>query len=189
MELNKQPSLSEKTIDELDLGKEKEAIKKVEAALFISGKYLTIQELVNLTDLNPLMLNELLKKLTEKYKTPETALEIIEKSGAYKMDVKQEHTNMINKLATGSSEFTNAEQETLAIIAYKQPLKQSILVKIRGNKAYDHVKKFNNLNLIKAKKLGRTKELTLSPDFYDYFNLDQKGKKEVKLNNSHQPNS
>ncbi|OYT36589.1 hypothetical protein B6U91_00895, partial [Candidatus Pacearchaeota archaeon ex4484_71] len=56
---------------------------------------------------------------------------------------------------------------------YKQPLKQSILVKIRGNKAYDHVKKFADLNLIKKKKEGHTNILTLSDEFYDYFNVSE----------------
>jgi segregation and condensation protein B len=59
----------------------------------------------------------------------------------------------------------------LAIIAYKQPIKQSVIVKIRGNKAYDHVKKFIELNLVKKKKVGHTNELSLSDEFYDYFNL------------------
>ena len=81
---------------------------------------------------------------------------------------------MVNKLATGSSEFTKAEQETLAIIAYKHPVKQSVIIKIRGNKAYDHIKKFIQLGLIKAKKLGHTLELTLSENFYNYFHIEKR---------------
>ena len=72
----------------------------------------------------------------------------------WKMDVKKEYSNIINKLATGSSEFSKAEQETLAIIAFKQPIKQSVIIKIRGNKAYDHIKKFAELDLVKKKKQG-----------------------------------
>jgi len=167
-------NLSPKTIEELGSGKEIENLKKIEAALFISGKYLSLSELVLLTDINPIMLKEIIQKLITKYKSENSAIEIIEKNQEYKMDVKPEYVDMINKLVTGSSEFTKAEQETLAIIAYKQPVKQSIIIKIRGNKAYDHIKKFLKLNLIKAKKLGHTKELTLSQDFYDYFNLENK---------------
>ena len=100
------------------------------------------------------------------------AMEIIEKNGLWKMDVRQEYSYIINKLATGSAEFSKAEQETLAIIAYKQPIKQSVIIKIRGNKAYDHIKKFVELNLLKKKKVGHTHELSLNDDFYDYFNID-----------------
>lgn len=165
--------IKRETAEQIDSFQEIENMKKIEAALFISGRFLSIQELVMLTDINPILLRQFLEKLTEKY-DENSAMEIIEKSDMWKMDVKSEHTSLINKLATGSSEFSRAEQETLAIIAYKQPIKQSIIVKIRGNKAYEHVRKFVELGLIKAKKLGRTKELTLSNDFYDYFKLEKK---------------
>ena len=90
----------------------------------------------------------------------------------WKMDIRLQYQDMINKLAGGKSEFTKAEQETLAIIAFKQPIKQSVIIKIRGNKAYDHIKKFCELDLIKRKKISHTHELSLSDDFYNYFNID-----------------
>jgi len=52
-------------------------------------------------------------------------------------------------------------------------MKQSVLVKIRGNKAYDHVKKFVDLGLITKKKIGHTSELYLTENFYDYFHLNK----------------
>lgn len=159
------------TIKEIDETREKEDLKVLEAVLFISGRFLSMQELISLSDLNPIILGDLIERLKDKYNKEESALEIVEKNGLWKMDVRQEYSNIINKLATGSSEFSKAEQETLAIIAYKQPIKQSVIIKIRGNKAYDHVKKFSDLNLIKRKKMGHTNELSLSEDFYDYFSV------------------
>ncbi|MFH1503727.1 MAG: SMC-Scp complex subunit ScpB [Candidatus Diapherotrites archaeon] len=160
-----------KTINEIDEAKEKEDLKTLEAVLFISGRFLGMQELISLSDLNPIILEDLIERLKDKYNKEDSALEIIEKNRMWKMDVRQEYTNIINKLATGSSEFSKAEQETLAIIAFKQPIKQSVIIRIRGNKAYDHIKKFNDLDLIKKKKAGHTHELSLSEDFYDYFNV------------------
>ncbi len=130
-----------------------------------------MQDLISLSDLNPIIITDLLERLKEKYEKDDSALRIVEKEGMWKMDVKPEYSDVINRLATGSSEFTKAEQETLAIIAYKQPIKQSVIVKIRGNKAYDHIKKFSDLGLLKKKKVGHTYELTLSDEFYDYFNV------------------
>ena len=126
------------------------------------------------SDLNPIIIGDLIERLKDKYNREESALEIVEKSGLWKMDVRQEYASIINKLATGSSEFTKAEQETLAIIAYKQPIKQSVIIKIRGNKAYDHIKKMVDIGLVKGKKVGRTKELNLSEGFYDYFSIGKK---------------
>ena len=164
--------ISSKTIDEIDEAKQKEDLKTLEAIFFISGKFLSMQELISLSDLNPVIIQELLERLQEKYGKDDSAIEIVHKSGKWKMDVKPEYTSIINKLATGSSEFTKAEQETLAIVAFKQPIKQSVIVKIRGNKAYDHLKKFVDLGLIRKKRMGHTYDLGLSDDFYDYFNVE-----------------
>ena len=168
-----------KTIKEIDEAKEKEDLKILEAVLFISGRFLGMQELISLSDLNPIILGDLIERLKDKYNREDSALEIIEKNRMWKMDVRQEYTNIINKLATGTSEFSKAEQETLAIIAYKQPIKQSVIVKIRGNKAYDHIKKLSDLELIKKKKTGHTHELTLSDDFYDYFSISDEDRTSV----------
>lgn len=171
-------SISSKTFDEIDSGKEKEDLRKLEAVFFVSGRFLTMQELISLTDLNPIILRELIENLQEKYEKSESALEIVQKgdgtSAVWKMDVKPDYSSVINKLATGNSEFSKSEQETLAIIAYKQPIKQSVLIRIRSNKAYDHIKKFSDLGLIKKKKTGHTYELSLSEDFFDYFSLSGK---------------
>jgi len=164
-----------KTIKEIDEAREKKDLKRLEAVLFISGRFLNMQELISLTDLNPIILRELIEKLREKYEQLDSAIEIIERNEAWKMDVKQEYSDIVNKLAGGTSEFSRAEQETLAIIAYKQPVKQSVIIKIRGNKAYDHIKKFAELGLVKKKKQGHTHELSLSEEFYDYFNISESG--------------
>ena len=100
--------------------------------------------------------------------------EIVNKENMWKMDVKEEYVSLINKLATGSAEFTKAEQETLAVIAYKQPVKQSVIIKIRGNKAYEHIKNFIGTGLVQGKRVGHTKELTLSDTFFEYFHLVKK---------------
>ena len=168
--------VSSKTANEVDEAREKEDLKRLEAIFFVSGRFLTMQDLVSLSDLNPVIITDLVERLRERYEKDDTSLRIIEKPGMWKMDVKQEYSDIINRLATGRSEFTKAEQETLAIIAYKQPIKQSVIIKIRGNKAYDHIKKFVDLDLLKKKKIGHTHELNLSEEFYDYFNIEQVNK-------------
>jgi segregation and condensation protein B len=165
--------LTSKSQKEVDEGEEIKNLKRVEAALFISGRFLSLQELVTLTDINPILLRELMDKLIGKF-DDKNAIEILHREGSWKMDVKQEYRDMVNRLATGTAEFSKAEQETLAVVAYKQPVKQSIIIKIRGNKAYEHIKHFIEIGLMRGKRMGHTKELTLSEDFYDYFNLQKK---------------
>jgi len=163
--------VTSKTMDEIDWSKEKENIRLIVSILFISGRFLSMQELMDLSGLSSLMIAECLDKLKEKHNGDDSSLEIIERDNLWKMDVRPEYHYLINKLAGGTQEFTKAEQSTLAIIAYKQPIKQSVIIKIRGNKAYDHIHKFIKLGLLKAKKEGHTNLLTLSDEFYDYFNV------------------
>lgn len=162
--------LRKENVDDLDRENIETNMRKVEAALFLSGRYMNMPELVALTDVNPILLRKILGDLVDKYR--DSGVQIVAKDNLWKMDVSEDFTGMVNKLATGSSDFSKAEQETLAIIAYKQPMKQSVLVKIRGNKAYDHIKGFVEKGLVIKKKTGHTAELSLADDFYDYFHLN-----------------
>jgi len=166
-------TISKEGIEAIDENIELENSKKIEASLFITGRYMTIQELVALTDVNPILLKKILRDLQDKYK--DSGISIIHRDNTYKMDVSENFVFLVNKLATGSSEFSRAEQETLAMIAYKQPIKQSVIIKIRGNKAYDHIKRFSELGLIHKKRIGHTSELSLTDEFHDYFHVNEKG--------------
>ncbi|MEK6854765.1 MAG: SMC-Scp complex subunit ScpB [Nanoarchaeota archaeon] len=163
--------ITEKSINEIDSEIEIKNTKKLEAALFLAGRFMALPELVSLTDINPILLKKSLYDLKDKYK--DSGIIITQRDDMWKMDVAEDFTFMVNKLATGSSEFSKAEQETLAMIAYKQPIKQSVIIKIRGNKAYDHIKGFVERGLISKKKLGHTAELSLSNNFYEYFHLSK----------------
>ncbi|MDH3353199.1 MAG: SMC-Scp complex subunit ScpB [Nanoarchaeota archaeon] len=169
------PVITESTAEELDNvfdSKERDSEEKVEAALFIAGRFLSLQELIMLTDVNPIMLREIVNRLEKKHSNG--VIRLVSRNNSWKMDVAEKYHYLINKLATGSAEFSKAEQETLAIIAYKQPIKQSVVIKIRGNKSYDHIKKFRQLGLVVAKQVGHTLELSLSEEFYEYFNVHKK---------------
>jgi len=180
------PVITRSTAEDIENEFEENEIEnqeKVEAALFISGRFLTLDELMRLTDINPIMLKEILHRLEKKYGAISNVLRIVNRNNSYKMDITEKYHYLINRLATGQTEFTKAEQETLAVIAYKQPIKQSIVIKIRGNKSYDHIKKFRELGLVIAKKDGHTNILNLSEEFYEYFNVH---KKEASKSNEEQ---
>jgi len=164
--------ISKETQGEIDSAIEKKNTNAIEAILFVSGRFLSMKDLIMFSDMNPIIIRETLENLQENYNEKESSIHIVEKNGMWKMDVKPEFSHLTTKLATGSSEFSKAEQGTLALIAFKQPMKQSVAIKIRGNKAYDHIKRFSELGLIKKKKQGHTWELSLSEEFYDYFSLD-----------------
>jgi len=83
--------VNSKTIDEIDSTKEKEDLKTLEAIFFVSGRFLNMQDLISFSDLNPIIIRDLIGKLQEKLEKMNSAMEIVEKSGMWKMDVRKEH--------------------------------------------------------------------------------------------------
>ena len=72
--------ISEKTLDEIDELNEKDALKKIEAVLFISGRFLTMPELVAYTDINPIIIRESIRSIKKRY-NDDSSIEIVEKTG------------------------------------------------------------------------------------------------------------
>ena len=74
--------------------KERESEEKVEAALFIAARFLNLQDLIMLTDINPIMLKETLKKLEKKYSRG--AISLLTRNESWKMDVAEKYHFLIN---------------------------------------------------------------------------------------------
>ncbi len=143
--------------------------KKVESVLFTTGKLMTLDEIgqpLEITDHE--YLKELLDSLKIDYSSRDSALHIQQVDDKYRLNIRKEYGYLANKLL-GSTELEGPAIKTLAIIAMKNPALQSEIIKIRGNKAYDHIAVLREQNLIATEKHGRTNLVTLTPHFYDYF--------------------
>src|SRR3989344_5852465 len=132
---------------------------KIEAVLFTTGRFLTIQEIGDLIGIGSSgVIKEAIEKLKEAYKNKSGSLEIIEDNNKFKLNIKREYLHLTTKLLN-ETEFDKPTQETLALIAYKQPVLQCEIVKMRGNTSYDHIKKLKELEFITSEKSGRTRLL------------------------------
>lgn len=140
--------------------------KLLEAALFISPKPLSIKELGAIIGLSSLgTIRKLLLELQKEYKG---GIEIVETEEGWQMQVKQE---LLPKVAylTPHSDLSEGCRRTLALIVYKEPVKQSEIIKIQGNKAYSYIKELKRRGLIKTEKKGKTVVLKLTKQFEIYF--------------------
>jgi len=152
--------------------------KKVEAILFTTGRFLTLEEISQHCEIKPVeKVKEILDSLKKDYEDKDSALEIIHENNKWKLNIKKEHLAITQKLLE-HAEFNIPVQETLAVIAYKQPAIQSDVVKIRGNKSYDHIHFLEEAGFVIGEKFGRTKLLKLTEKFYDYFDVVQEQLKE-----------
>jgi segregation and condensation protein B len=140
----------------------------LEAALFASGEPLDIAQLSNLV--RGRNAKELLLQLMEEYKLRGSALEIKEIEGRFVMQVMPEYAEKVRSLAP--KELRAPVLRTLSMIAYHQPLTVADLVDRRGAAAYDHVRELEEWGFISALPQGRTRLLSTTPRFAEYFNLD-----------------
>ena len=62
--------------------------------------------------------------------------------------------------------------KTLSLIAFHQPIKQSNLRRMAGDKIYDHVDFLSDLRLVNTKKHRNTEMITLTKNFPEYFGLE-----------------
>ena len=129
--------IRERTIEEIDTSKEIEILKRIEAALFVSGKWLSIQELINLTDLNPILLKQYLEKLKERY-GDKSAIDC----AAY--EPTKEFRELVRNLRIG-------DDITVYGGVRKSPLTINI-EKMKINKLVDYYKKSGNPKSPKCKK-------------------------------------
>ena len=146
----------------------------IEALLFISEKPLMIDQIKGVfEDIEPGKLREIVLELKHDYENAQRGLRIAEVAGGFQIVTSLEAAEILKKFykLRDAQRLSKSALETLAIIAYKQPMKQSVLVKIRGNKAYDHLSKFLEQGLIVKKKTGHTYDVSLSESFYEYFNV------------------
>jgi segregation and condensation protein B len=149
--------------------------KKVEALLFSSTKPLSIDEISKILDIEKERVKIAIENLKKRYEN--SAIEIAETPEGFEMRVRPEYRKEASKVALGY-DLSKGMIRTLALIIYKNPIKQSEIVKIQGNKAYEYVEKLERKGLIKTKKIGKTKLVYLSENVEKYFGMSLKEIKE-----------
>ena len=106
----------------------------IEALLFVSGSSLTIDRIKNVLALNNTKeIQEALSALSDEYEARKGGFYLHEVAGGYQIRTKPEYTKWIKRLLrTKAVRISKAALETLAIVAYKQPIIRSDIEHIRG---------------------------------------------------------
>jgi segregation and condensation protein B len=144
--------------------------KLIEAALFMSSRPLSIEEIARITSVPAASIEKRLGELQREY--AEKGVEVICNPEGWHMRVKPDLLPKVAHL-TPYADLKDGHKRTLALIVYKEPAKQSDIVHIQGNKAYAYIKFLRRKGLIKAEKEGRTVKLTVTKEFERYFGLER----------------
>jgi len=140
----------------------------VEAALFVSDKPLSTRKLAELTGLMEKEINLIVLDMQRDTKALDRGIDLISTPEGYEFRLKPEYRDKVVKLAP-FSDMSEGVLRTLSIVAARQPVKQSIIIRYQGNKAYGYIEKLENKGLIIAVKAGRTKLISTTPGFEKYF--------------------
>ena len=145
-------------------------MKLIEAALFMSTQPVSLEEVARITGLeSPKKAFVLIEDFAREFNKSNSALEIVvTHDNKYCMQVKNKYMAKVSHLAV-TTDFSKAVLRTLAIVAYKQPIRQSIVVKMRGNKAYDHVNALAEEGFVTKVKESNTYSLETTKKFEEYF--------------------
>lgn len=158
---------------------EKEQLLILEALLFASPESLnqTRMNLVFVDD--PPQLTNLVPKLQDKFVMENRPLEIQEVAGGYQITTRAEYETWVRRLLNKSGKLTlsQAALETLAIIAYKQPVNRFEIEAVRGVDCSGVLKTVLDRNLIKIKGRdegpGRPLLYATTDTFLEYFGLNR----------------
>jgi len=150
----------------------------IEGALYAAGRPLDVEELSTKLEIPKKEVEELVRVVAFDYLEREGALIVAQIGEKYQMQLKPELTETVSKFAKGGA-IAERYLRTLTVIALKQPILKSTVVKLRGSGAYEHVKYLLDNDLISAVKKGRSAELTTTDKYADMFGLP-KNREELK---------
>lgn len=148
----------------------------LECLLFATGEPLQLEELSSILSLGMPEVEELLTELINDYQSTTRGLQIIAVAGGYQMVTRAAYASYIEKLCRPKiSSLSKPAMETLAIIAYRQPVVRAEIEAIRGVKV-DHLL-YNLIDKNLIQEVGR-KDMPGRPilygttsDFLAYFGL------------------
>ena len=150
----------------------------LEGLLFVVGEDgLTLDQMVDILEITSDEAKELISLLKEKYDQETSGIRINFLGNTFKLTTKNEHRSYYQKLIENpeSSVLSQAALETLAIIAYNQPITRIDVDEIRGVSSGQMVRKLVAKGLIKeigrSDAIGRPILYKTTSEFLDYFGL------------------
>ena len=154
---------------------------QVEAVLFAVGKEISVEKISSLTNAEIKEVEAELKLLQKEHAEMDHSLQLIKRDdGMWKLTVRDEFVPLVSSIVE-STEIEGALMQTLAVIAWKYPVVQSEIIKLRGSSAYEHMRELVEQGFIIKERFGRTYRVRLTKKFFQYFDLPSAEAKEAFL--------
>jgi len=127
----------------------------IESLLFASGEPLSLQDLVNHLEEKSKLIEIIIQEMMEEYENSNRGIKLICIKGSYQLVTKAQNAEYIQKLLKKNKRqsLSQASIESLAIVAYKQPITRIDIDEIRGVKSESAIQRLIERDLIK--EIGR----------------------------------
>lgn len=153
----------------------------LEGILFVVGdEGISLENIRRVLEIPEEDIKKLLAELKKDYEEQQRGIRISFLGNNFKLTTKEEHKEYYNKLVLSNNEtiLSNAALETLAIVAYNEPITRSEIEKIRGINSDNMVRKLTSRGFLKeaGKKdsIGHPTLYKVTNEFLDYFGLATK---------------
>ena len=151
----------------------------LEATLFSAGRSLSVAEMSENLGYDEEEIIESMGNLQSTIKRRRGGgLQVVEIGGKWAMEVKPGIADHLPKET--KSELPPKLLKAAALIAYHQPMPQSRLVELLGQRAYDHIRELAQAGLIQRRRDGNTRRLTTTRRFSEVFGCPHTDRKKVK---------
>lgn len=157
---------------------EKEIKAIMEALIFVSGEPIALNRIKDVIDVvDKKSLERIASELKDEFNKEHNGLQLIEVANGYKLTTRPEYAPWIKKLnkIKLASKLSKPALETLAIIAYKQPIIRPEIEKIRGVDSGGVIKTLLERKVIKIVGrmdiVGKPILYGTTPEFLQYFGL------------------
>jgi segregation and condensation protein B len=151
---------------------------QLETLLFITDHPLTIDDLRKLTKVKDVVrLNALVGEIRQKFEESKSPLQVLEIAGGFQMATRPVYGELVRKLFAEkmTMRLSTAAHETLAIVAYKQPLTRAEIEDIRGVEVIAALETLLEKHLVKVvgrkDTVGRPLLYGTTADFMRHFGL------------------
>ena len=151
----------------------------LEATLFGAGRSMSVSELSTALGYDEdEMLDSLYSLRSTLKRRRGGALQVAEVGDRWAIEVKPDIASHLPKET--KTEIPQKLLKAAALIAYHQPMPQSRLVELLGQKAYDYVRELAQLGMVDRRKDGNTRRLSTTRRFSETFGCPYTDRKKVK---------
>ncbi|MEB3357044.1 MAG: SMC-Scp complex subunit ScpB [Synechococcales bacterium] len=146
---------------------------KIEAILYLKGQPLTIAKIAEYAGCDRQAVEEGLIELMSRYAHQDGALEITQTPEGYCLQLRASYQSLVETLVP--LDLGVGALRTLAAIALKGPIAQTMLVELRGSGAYQHVQELVGMGFVRKRRQtdGRSYWLQVTEKFHQYFQVEK----------------